>query len=107
MNEMLLFGIESAVLHAPGVLGGMFAVWILLALVADLPALWRRAALVCAGTAGGLRAYNAVEMLGPHASLAQAAAVVAAMLLTALLFHGGGRLLAEAVNWRRTERPAP
>lgn len=98
MNELIMFGLERAYVHAPDVLVGMLAIWVLLALVSDLSPAWRRIALVCAGTAGGLRAYEAVTLLGPAASLAQALTVIMAMLMTALLIHGSGRLLAQTLS---------
>lgn len=108
MNEMLIFGMERAYMHAPDVLVGMLVVWLVLTLVADRSPGWRRATLVCAGTAGGLRAYNAVDMLGSSASLTQIFVVIAAMLATALLFHGSGRLIAQTVaGFRMRRRSSP
>lgn len=106
MDDLILLGLESAYQYAPGVLLGMLAVWLLLALVADLSPGWRRGALVIAGTAGGLRAYAAVDLLGPAASLTQAVTVIVAMLMTALLIHGSGRLLAQTVSGLRTRSRA-
>ena len=36
MNEMLIFGMERAYLHAPDVLAGMLAVWLVLAMIAGM-----------------------------------------------------------------------
>jgi len=104
MNDLIMFGLERAYVHAPAVLAGMLAIWMLLALVSDMSPGWRRAAIVCAGTAGGLRAYEAVALLGPAASLAQAVTVITAMLMTALLIHGSGRVLAQAISGTRIRR---